>query len=114
MFYRDAQALVIHIPRGACIRGDVVIHITFAFARHISQRGFKKVIWIATYLEGVVLELYESPRIPACRIASFFFVLLNASIFLGVVLELIVIANEFGLSRYIVFFLSDLETNYKI
>ena len=44
MFYRDAQALVIHIPRGTCTRGDMVIHITFVFARHISQRGLKKVI----------------------------------------------------------------------
>ena len=44
MFYRDTQALVIHISRGTCTRGDIVIHISFALARNISQRGFQKVI----------------------------------------------------------------------
>ena len=33
----DGQALVIHISRGTCTRGDIVIHITFALAPHISQ-----------------------------------------------------------------------------
>ena len=33
MFYRDTQALVIHISRGTCTRGDIVIHIIFAHAR---------------------------------------------------------------------------------
>ena len=37
MFYRDAQALVIHIPRGTCARGDTVIRISFALAQHISE-----------------------------------------------------------------------------
>ena len=77
MFYHDTQALVIHIARGACTRGDIVIHIGFALAQHISQRGFKKVILIVAYLEGVVLELYESRTNLACRVTSFF-VLLNA------------------------------------
>ena len=36
MFDRDAQALVIHIPRGTCTRGDIVIRISFALAQHIS------------------------------------------------------------------------------
>ena len=44
MFYRDTQTLVIHISRGTCARGDIVIHITFALAPHIPQRGLKKVI----------------------------------------------------------------------
>ena len=44
MFYRDTQTLVIHISRETCTRGDIVIHISFAFAQHISQRGFKKII----------------------------------------------------------------------
>ena len=72
MFYRDTQALVIHTSRGTCTRGDIVIHISFAPARHISQRGFKKAMLIVAYLEGVVSELYESKRNPACRITSFF------------------------------------------
>ena len=72
MFYRDPQALVIHIPRGTCTRGDIVIHISFALAQHISQRALKQVVLIVAYLKGVVLELYESPRNPACRITSFF------------------------------------------
>ena len=72
MFYRDTQALVIHISRGTCTRGDIVIHISFALAQRISQRGLKKVLLIVAYLKGVVLELYESPRTPACRITSFF------------------------------------------
>ena len=71
MFYRDTQALIIHISRGTCIRGDMVIHISFAVAQPISQRGFKQVISIVAYLEGVVLELYESPKNPACRITFF-------------------------------------------
>ena len=87
MFYRDTQALVIHISRGTCTRGDIVIHISFALARHIPQRGLNKVTCIVAYLKGVVLELYESPRIPACRITSFL-VPLNANIVLGVVVEL--------------------------
>ena len=37
MFYRDTQTLVIRISRGTCTRGDIVIHITFALAPHISQ-----------------------------------------------------------------------------
>ena len=65
MFYRDTQALVIRISRGTCARGDMVIHISFALAQHISQRGFKKVILIVAYLKAVVLELYESPKNPA-------------------------------------------------
>ena len=80
MFYRDTQALVIHISRGTCTRGDIVIHISFALAQHISQRGLKQVVLIVAYLKGVVLELYESPRNPACRITSFFSVPLNATI----------------------------------
>ena len=44
MFYRDTQALVIHISRGKCARGDIVILIIFALARRIPQRGFNKVI----------------------------------------------------------------------
>ena len=44
MFYRDFQALVIHIPRGTCARGDILIHISFALAQHISQRGLKQVV----------------------------------------------------------------------
>ena len=75
MIYRDTQALVIHISRGTCTRGDIVIHISFALAQHIPQRGLTKVLLIVAYLKGVVLELYESPRNPACRITSFFFVL---------------------------------------
>ena len=71
MFYRDTQALVIHISRGTCTRGDIVIHISFALAQHISQRGFKKVILIVAYVKGVVLELYESPTNSACRVTSF-------------------------------------------
>ena len=67
MFYRDPQALVIHIPRGTCTRGDIVIHISFALAQHISQRGFEKAMLIVAYLEGVVLELHESPTNLACR-----------------------------------------------
>ena len=78
MFYRDAQALVIHIPRGTCTRGDIVIHI--AFAHHISQRGLKQVVLILHIFKGVVSELYESPRNPAWRITSFLSVLLNATI----------------------------------
>ncbi len=81
MFYRDTQALVIHISRGTCTRGDIVIHISFALAQHISQRGFEKVILIVAYLKGVVLELYESPTNSACRVTSFFFVFLNATFF---------------------------------
>ena len=80
MFYCDNQALVLHISWGTCTRGDVVIHISFAFAQHISQRGFKQVILIFAYLEGVVLELYESPTNLACRVTSFLFVHLNAII----------------------------------
>ena len=38
MFCRDAQTLVITILRGTCIRGDIVIRISFAFAQHISSR----------------------------------------------------------------------------
>ena len=74
MFYRDTQTLAIHISRGTCTRGDIVIHITFALAQHISQRGFKKVILIVAYL------------IERCCLGTIW------------------IANEFGLSRYIVFF----------
>ena len=44
MFYHDSQALVIHIPRGTCTRGDIVIRISFALAQRIFQIGFKKVI----------------------------------------------------------------------
>ena len=44
MFYLDTKALVIHISWGTCSRGDIVIHFSFAFAQHISQTGFKKVI----------------------------------------------------------------------
>jgi len=65
MFHRDAQVLVIHISRGTCTRGDIVIHISFALAQQIPQRGFKQIILIVAYLKGVVLELYESPRNPA-------------------------------------------------
>ena len=79
IFYRDTQALVIHISRGTCARGDIVIHISFALAQHISQRGLKKLVSIVACLKGCVLELYESPRNPACRITSFFFAL-NATI----------------------------------
>ena len=81
MFYRDTQAFVIHISRGTCTRGDIVIHISFALARHISQRGLKQIVVIFAYLKGVVLELYASPTNLACRITSFLFVLLNATIF---------------------------------
>ena len=80
MFYRDTQTLAIHISRGTCTRGDIVIHITFALAQHISQRGFKKVIWIVAYLKGVVLELYETPTNSACRVTTFFLPL-NATFF---------------------------------
>ena len=59
MFYRDTQALVIHISRGTRVRGDIVIHISLALARHTPQRGLNKL-------------LYELPRNPACRITSFF------------------------------------------
>ena len=72
MFYRDTQAFVIHIPRGTCARGDMVIHISFALAQHISQRGLKQVVLILHVFEGVVLELYESPTNSACRVTSFF------------------------------------------
>ena len=72
MFYRDAQALVIHISWGTCTRGDIVIHISFPLAQHISQRGLKKVVLIVAYLKSVVLELYESQTNPVCRITSFF------------------------------------------
>ena len=65
MFYRDAQALVIHIPRGTCIRGDILIPIRFVFAQHIFQRCLKQVVLILHIFKGVVLELYESPRNPA-------------------------------------------------
>ena len=81
MLYRDTQALVIHISRGTCTRGDMVIHISFALAQHISQRGFKKIILIVAYLKGVVLELYESPTNPACRVTSFVVVPVNAASF---------------------------------
>ena len=84
MFYRDTQALVIHISRGTCARGDIVIHISFALTQHIFQRGLNKVVLIVAYLEGVVLELYESPTNPACRVTSFDFVPLNATISLSV------------------------------
>ena len=84
MFYRDTQTLVIHISRGTCARGDIVIHITFALAQHISQRDFEKVIWIVVYLKGVVLELYETPTNSACRVTTVFFLLLNATFFLSV------------------------------
>ena len=80
MFYRDTQALVIHISRGTCTRGDIVIHISFALAQHISQRGLKKGVWILHIFKCVVLELYESPRNPAWRITSFLFLPLNAII----------------------------------
>ena len=46
MFHRDAQVLVIHISRGTCTRGDIVIHISFAFARNNPQRGLKKTLVI--------------------------------------------------------------------
>ena len=46
MFDRDAQALVIHISRGTCTRGDMVIHISFALARNIPQRGLKQILVI--------------------------------------------------------------------
>ena len=46
MFYRDAQVLVIHISRGTCTRGDIVIHISFALARNIPQRGMKNALVI--------------------------------------------------------------------
>ena len=65
MFYRDTQTLVIHTPRGTCIRGDIVIHISFTLAQHILQRGLNKVVLILHIFKGVVLELYESPRNPA-------------------------------------------------
>ena len=83
MFYRDTQTLVIHISRGTCTRGDIVIHITFALAQHISQRGFKKVIWIVAYLKGVVLELYETPTNSACRVTTFFFAFKRHIFFVG-------------------------------
>ena len=84
MFYRNTQALVIHISRGTCTRGDMVIHISFARAQRISQRGFKKVFLNVAYLKGVVSELYESQTNSACRVTSFFFVPLNATfIFVG-------------------------------
>ena len=35
MFYRDTQVLVIHLSRGTCARGDIVIHSSFALARHM-------------------------------------------------------------------------------
>ena len=44
MFYRDTQTLIIHISRGTCARGDIIIHISFALARHISQKGLKQII----------------------------------------------------------------------
>ena len=44
MFYGDTQALVIHISRGTRTRGDIIIHISFALARNISQRGLTKVL----------------------------------------------------------------------
>ena len=72
MFYRDTQTFVIHISRGTCARGDKVIHISFALAQHISQRGLKKVLLILHVFEGVVLELYESPKTSACRATPFF------------------------------------------
>ena len=81
MFYRDTQTLVIHISRGTCARGDIVIHISFALAQHISQRGLKQVVLILHIFEGVVLELYESPTNSACRVTSFFSVPLNATTF---------------------------------
>ena len=65
MFYRDTQTLVIHTPRGTCIRGDIAIHISFALAQHISQRGLNKVVLIVHIFKGVVLESYESPTSPA-------------------------------------------------
>ena len=71
MFYRDTQALVIHLSWGTCTRGDIVIHISFAFAQYISQRDFKKVMLIVAYLEGVALELYESRKNLFCRVTSF-------------------------------------------
>ena len=80
MLYGDTQALVIHISRGTCIRGDIVIHISFAFPQHISQRGFKKLILIVAYLKGVVLELYESLTNSVCRVALFFFCGFDATI----------------------------------
>ena len=42
MFYRDTYALAIYTSRGACARGDIVIRISYALARNISQRGEKK------------------------------------------------------------------------
>ena len=72
MFYYDTQPWVIHISRGTCNRGDILIHISSAFARHIPQRGLNKVIWIVAYLKRCCLGTTS-------------------------------IANEFGLSRYIVF-----------
>ena len=62
-------------------RGDMVIHISFARAQHISQRGFKKVIRIVAYLKGVVLEVYETQTNSICRVTTFFFVPLNATFF---------------------------------
>ena len=81
MFHRDAQVLVIHISRGTCTRGDIVIHISFGLARNIFERGLKKVIWILHVFECVVLELYESSTNSACRVTPFFSVPLNATIF---------------------------------
>ena len=46
MFYRDAQTLVITILRGTCIRGDIVIHISFTHAQRNFQRDFQKVTMI--------------------------------------------------------------------
>ena len=63
MFYRDTQALVIHVAWGTCIRGDIVIHISFAF---VGQHRFFVFLNTTEFL-GVVLELYESPRNPTCR-----------------------------------------------
>ena len=46
MVDRDAQALVVHISRGTCTRRDMVIHISFALARNIPQRGLKQILVI--------------------------------------------------------------------
>ena len=46
MFYRDTKTFVIHISRGTCTRGDIVITISFALAQRNSQWGSKKVIVI--------------------------------------------------------------------
>ena len=96
MFYSDAQALVIHISRGTCTRGDIVIHISFALAQHISQRVLKQVVLIVAYLQSVVLELYESPHDFVLSHYIFVFVLrLNATSFFCRLYNKIIKSNVF-------------------